>query len=226
MYNITLIGTRHGENGECNSNALYQIIENINPEIIFEEIPLSIFDKYYIDKSRSNLETDTINRYLGTHKAEHIPVDSDNVPPDSFFKDYEAVHKRIEGSTSINGFNYRTFVDRCRLHTAMYGFEYLNSAHCIYHHEEIDGAIEKGLQELNNDKLSQTYALWKDINENRENEMLRNIYTYSKDHRYNQALFLIGAAHRKSIMQKIQEYQNKEAVKLNWSFYNGTMPIG
>ena len=67
MYNITLISTRHDEVGKCNSNELYKIIESINPELIFEEIPPSYFDKYYIDRSCNNLETDTINKYLETH---------------------------------------------------------------------------------------------------------------------------------------------------------------
>ncbi len=37
MYNITLICTRHSEIGECNINALYKIIERIEPDLIFEE---------------------------------------------------------------------------------------------------------------------------------------------------------------------------------------------
>ena len=48
--------TRHDEVGKCNSNELYKIIESINPELIFEEIPPSYFDEYYMRKTRNNLE--------------------------------------------------------------------------------------------------------------------------------------------------------------------------
>lgn len=75
MYNITLICTEHGENGLCNLDELYSIIEKINPEIIFEEIPPTFSDAYYKYQNRNNLETSAINRYLESHQIEHVPVD-------------------------------------------------------------------------------------------------------------------------------------------------------
>jgi hypothetical protein len=219
MYNITLVSTRHEELGECNSSELYKIIETIDPEVIFEEIPPSFFDKYYVHKSHSNLETDTINKYLETHKIEHNPVDSDNMPSESLFQNHKYILGRIEGLADVNGFNYRTCTDTCSAQVQKHGFKYLNSIYCINCHDEIHDAIEKGLQNLNDDKLFETCELWKEINEKRENEMLENIYNYSKDHSYARAIFTVGSADRKSIMQKIQEYERKEELKLNWSFY-------
>jgi len=49
MYNITLIGTTHSESGQCNSDELYKILEDINPEVIFDELPSHFFDMYYSD---------------------------------------------------------------------------------------------------------------------------------------------------------------------------------
>ncbi len=40
-----------------------------------------------------------------------------------------------------------------------------------------------------------------------------------KTHEYITALMFIGAAHRKSIMQKIQRYDRTDKLKLNWTFY-------
>ncbi len=220
MYNITLVCTRHDELGKCNSNELYKIIESINPEVIFEEIPPSFFDRYYISKSRNNLETDTINKYLEIHKIEHIPVDSDELPSESFFKDHRYIYERVEGLADINGFNYRNLVDKNKLYAQMHGFPYLNSIYCTNFYDEINDSVEKGLQKINIEKYLQTFQLWKDINDGRENEMLQNIYRYSKEHSYNTAIFTIGAAHRKSIIKKIQDYQENEILKLNWTFYN------
>ena len=220
MYNITLISTRHDEVGHCNSNELYKIVESINPEIIFEEMPPSFFDKYYICKTRNNLETDTINRYLQSHEAKNIPVDSDNVPAESFFKDHQNILRRVEGLIDIDGFNFRNFTDRNRDYVMRYGFAYLNSNACMNITGEISDAIDKGLQKLNDDKLFKTHKLFKEVNEKRENEILQNIYNYSKTHSYDRAIFTIGAGHRRSLLKKIQDYQSTDVFKLNWRFFN------
>ncbi len=220
MYNITLINTKHKECGVCTSNELYKILEFIRPEVIFEEIPPSYFDKYYITRTKENLESNTVLRYSQNYNIQQIPVDSDDVPSESFFNnDLKYLYERIEGLTNINGFNYRNFSDRDNLYIKMYGFLYANSNDAIIIRDEIQNSVEMGLQVINNEKLFQTYQDWLKINENRENTMLQNIYNYSKENQYNQAVFLLGYAHRKSIMQKIKEYETKENLKLNWSFY-------
>ena len=100
----------------CNSDELYRIIEAISPEVIFEEILSSYFDKDYLHKSRSTLETDTINRYSETHVVKHIPIDLYNVPSETFFQNRENMLKRIEGLTDINGFNFRKRITVLALH--------------------------------------------------------------------------------------------------------------
>ena len=51
----------------------------------------------------------------------------------------------------------------------------------------------------------------------RENVMLQNIYNYSKENQYNKAVFLIGAEHQRSIVQKIKEHEKLSEIKLNWT---------
>jgi hypothetical protein len=46
--------------------------------------------------------------------------------------------------------------------------------------------------------------------------MLNNIYEYSKMHKYNNAVFIIGAEHKKSIMKKIDDYNKMDNIKINW----------
>ena len=111
MYNINTILTRHAGYGHCNSNALYNIIESIGPEIIFEAVPPSYLDRYYVSKTQRNLESETINKYIEKYRIQHIPVDSDDVPPDSFFNDLQDLYRRVEGLADINGYNYRTHTD-------------------------------------------------------------------------------------------------------------------
>lgn len=215
MYNITLICTEHEEKGICNLDELYKIIEKINPEIIFEEIPPSFFDAYYKDKNKNNLETNTINKYLESHQIEHIPVDYYNIPS-SFDADNGYMFKHI---AAIN-FEYRNLFERHSSNVKRYGFKYLNSIDCINFFNELYNTMEKALQKINADKLFQTYKLWNDVMEKREYEMINNIYSYSKEHRFNRGLFFIGAAHRESIINKIQKHAGTEYVKLNWDYSN------
>ena len=220
MYNINTIFTRHEEYGHCTSNALYNIIESIGPEIIFEEVPPSYFDRYYVSKTQRNLESETMNKYIEKYRIQHIPVDSDDVPPDSFFNDLQDLHRRVEGLADINGYNYRTHTDSLSENIRIHGFRYLNSIYCSNAQKEISDALEKGVQKINDEKLSRTLKQWKKINDNRENEIIKNIYNYSKENPYTKAVFLIGSGHINSIMPKINDYRTKKIIIINWISYN------
>jgi hypothetical protein len=49
MYNITLLSSFHKNLGKCNPDELYKIIEEIQPEIIFEELSFDTFSFVYSD---------------------------------------------------------------------------------------------------------------------------------------------------------------------------------
>ena len=85
MCDIYLISTRHKELRKCNSNELNNIFELIKPDIIFEELPPSSFDEFYISKKRSKIETKAIYNYTEKYKINHILVDSDDFPSKDFF---------------------------------------------------------------------------------------------------------------------------------------------
>ncbi len=99
------------------------------------------------------------------------------------------------------------------------GFEYLNSDRCTSILELKNFWVERVLNEISNIELSNRYKKWVDNQENRENEMIKNIYNYKYLSNYSNGLFWIGAEHRKSIIKKIMEYETKENLKLNWTFY-------
>jgi hypothetical protein len=223
MYNIILIGTNHKSKGICNISELYKIIKGVNPEVIFEEIAPSYFDNYYKNKTNNNLETDTILKYLENHQIEHIPIDYDNVPPISFFRDDQHMHERIERFS----YTYRNLVDTNSFYIGKYGFRYLNSADSLNLNKALDNEIEETLKMFDDKKLFKIRKSWNDLNEIRENEMIKNIYNYSIGHKYNVGLFLFGAAHRGSIINIIQKYIETENIKLNWNYddYNSIFSI-
>jgi len=71
---------------------------------------------------------------------------------------------------------------------------------------------------LDNTYFTNLYKLWQEITNNREMEMVKNIYNYSKTHQYNNAVFICGAEHKKSLIQKINDFESKAETKLNWNF--------
>lgn len=218
MYNVTLISTEHKESGKCNSDELYRIIEYISPEVIFEEeTDDNTFKQYYSEEtSFIPLEIQCIKKYMQNHNIKHIPVDI-GVNQYLTFKEWDYMFDTFKKYAV-----YKQIVkEHCTLRDKE-GFAYLNSEKCLELFDKMK-VTEKQLIEfsgINKNELLRIYKLFHKEHDNRENAMLLNIYNYSKENQYNQAVFLLGYAHRKSIMQKIQEYETKEELKLKWSFYN------
>jgi hypothetical protein len=217
MYNITLVCTAHTEIGNCNSEELYKIIESINPDVVFEELSINLFNRFYnenqlIDES---LEVKCLKRYLQNHNIKHIPVDIDitsnltNSDIDYMiktFKKYDAF-KKLESEQNFL--------------TEHYGFAYLNSNKCSELFDRIKNA-ERSLMEFgfNKNLLSHFYKLFHEEHDNRENEILHKIYVYSNENLYNRAVLLIGSAHRNSMIKKIKDYKRNGKLRLNWTIYN------
>lgn len=232
MYNITLIGTIHSENGQCNSDALYKIIESINPEVIFDELPNHLFDNYYGDSFERYyinsillnrrpielpLEVKCIKKYRQNYNIEIVPVDIDVRQKIAEYQDeinfiFCAIFKHED---------YKKLDNVKDAFIAQEGFHYLNSDKFLDYLEKKE-VIEKNIieSEFHKNKAFDVCKLFQaELCDNRENAMLQNIYNYSKENQYNQAVFLIGAQHKKSIMQKIADYEKLSEIKLNWTMY-------
>jgi len=218
MYNITLISTEHKESGKCNPDELHKIIESINPEVIFEEETNDEkYHKYYNEEhSCKSLEVQCIIKYLKKYNIQHIPVD---IEPNQYlsYREWDYMFD------TFNKYDvYKQIVqEHCALRNKE-GFTYLNSKKCSELFDKMK-ITEKQLIEFSGifckDELLRIYKLFHKEHDNRENAMLRNIYNYSKEKQYNQAVFLLGYAHRKSIIQKIIEYEKMSEIKLNWTIY-------
>ncbi|HEY6142212.1 MAG TPA: hypothetical protein VIV55_02120 [Flavobacterium sp.] len=216
MYNITLISTAHSEYGKCNSYELYKIIESINPQVIFEELPSNLLDCAYNENPHPNepLEVKCIKKYLQNYNIKHIPVDMDL----NLFLPTSEIDNMFNSFRKYDVYN-KLEIDQYIL-TEKYGFSYLNSKKCseLFKEKKI---IEKNLISFmfNKYQLIHNYKLFHEEQEKRENAMLKNIYNYSKENEYIQAVFLIGSAHRNSVIHKITENEKNEKLQLNWTFY-------
>ena len=210
MHNITLISTVHKEYGNCNSNELLKIIENICPDVIFLEAFEANYSEYdqmlfsqfgvYIER----LELKAIQKYSQNHTFEYVPV-LDIGLSDEFETKIKIVSENQEYQKLLDNYNLLEMDD---------GFHFLNSKKNI--------ALQEEMRELEN-RIIDDKIMHQKANESidaYEHSMLRNIYAFSKEKSFNTAIFMCGAAHRKSIIEKIEEYEKKEPIKLNWTFYN------
>jgi hypothetical protein len=217
-YNINLIGTVHREHGNCNSNELCNILETINPEIIFEEIDYFLWIENYKNQSDCILEINTIKQYLEKHQVKQIPVDTYK-PLKSYYNDSKYMHDIIFSNNRIIECRIlRNLLDNQFLLESQHGFSYLNSKQNDELFVEISTLERSILEIIHNESLFSIYRMERDVIEKREFEIINNIYNYSKEHKYNQALLFIGAGHRKSIIDKVQDYERKNEIKLNWNF--------
>ena len=216
MHNIHLICTFHSEIGNCNADELYNIIEQIKPDVVFEELTPNLYDLIYekniVDES-APLEIKCIRNYKQRHNIKNIPVDvevsstlSNNVNRMfALFGKYD-IYKEIE-------IEQKKKIEQEE-------FDFLNSGEYSELFEKQRTIESKIVEEKNNRQLNKIYKSFYDDIDFREIVMLNTIYTYSKENNYNQAVFLIGAGHRRSVMSKIKEYQLNEKIKLNWTFYS------
>ncbi|WP_298138312.1 hypothetical protein [Flavobacterium sp.] len=232
MHNITLISTIHSENGQCNSDELYKILKDVHPEVIFDELPKHISEMFYNDSFEKNyannillnrrnptipLEVECIKKYKQNYNVKIIPVDIDlrnilSENQDDIFFMYLTFLK-YEDYKNLDNEKNELISDK--------GFNFLNSSIFLDFLEKKE-IIEKNIIEsdIHKNRLLNIYELFhKEQYDIRENTMLQNIYNYSKENKYNQAVFLIGAEHKKSIMSKIIKFEKLSEIKLNWTMY-------
>jgi hypothetical protein len=198
----------HREIGKCNSNELFKIIEKINPEVIFDEIPSSRFNAHFIEQSIITLETNAIKLYMNNHNVNIIPVDN---------YDFSEIQKGDIDYNKISN-NNADYYNLCKeqyLLTIQHGFEYINSHQNFQLIEKLQTIEREVLGKINDEELLKLFETWYEITDKRENEIIRNIYNYCEEHTFDKGLLLIGAEHRNSIINKTQKYNNE---KINWDF--------
>lgn len=216
MPTITLICTTHKAAGNCNVDALYYIIKQILPEVIFEELSYENYDRIYHQGSLSTLESNAVKLYMHSNEVEHIPIDTYSLPK-TYYDDLDRLLDKVFQSNNIvESHTVRNLADAHKNGMTNYGFSYLNSDGNDHFFEKFNFLKGKILDALNDEDLFRIYELEKEMIEKREYEMIKNIYNYSKDNSYNKGLFFIGAGHRKSIIAMIRKFEQQEMIELNW----------
>ena len=97
------------------------------------------------------------------------------------------------------------------------GFTYINSDRYGQDQKELDSEEEKIILSIGNTALTKIHKQWLCLNSEREDRILAEIRKYSLDATFKKAVFLIGAAHRNSIITKAKKFDEES---INWNFYN------
>ncbi len=220
MSRITVLCTIHEETGNCNSSELYKIIRSLKPQVIFEELSVKNFIKFYQQNYRS-LETDAVMRYTKTHQVKQVPVDSFELP-NAYFEKLELMYKwMIADRSTKESAAWRRLMSLIANLERRLGFNLLNSNLNDELLDTVDWLEGKMLRKTNNETLCNIRLSKLLTTRKREDEMIRNIYNFSKRHPFHHALLLVGSGHRRSIIKKICYAAQRNQTKLEWEMYAG-----
>lgn len=213
MKTISLICTIHEECGRASASALYEIIAHLRPEVIFFEAPADAFHEHIITDTRDNMEATSIRRYRENNDVEVVPVDLPT-PEARFFGKLKELTQRVEGKSR----DYRRLMLWNTNYIRDYGFPYLNSEHSAKMWSEIYADIRTTVKIINEQEVTEYLELWERTNDLRDKEMMRNISKYCGEHSFERAVFMVGAAHRESIIAKSRDTFCVPGSEVQWNF--------
>ena len=213
MSCVSLVCTVHGEKGLANISELRAILERIRPEVIFLELPPESFYEYFLVGSRSDLESISVKQYCEGRQGKLVLVD--RPPPDeAFFRDHQYLSKTIEDRSS----EYCRLIDLNSSQVPKHGFAYLNSELCSKLWSDVDKEMLVTIGKIGEPKLVEIYESWIRTNNLREKEWIENIQQYCRENTFEKGVFLAGAAHRQSIIDKASEHSAADATRIQWDF--------
>jgi hypothetical protein len=210
----------HEERGLANVSELCAILGRIRPEVIFLEIPPDAFDQFINTCTKSNLESTAVRLYREGKSVDLVPVDLP-APDDRFFSDY----KYLQETIANNSHDSRRLLTWHKNYVCDYGFAYLNSEYCSNMWSEIYSDELSTIQKLGDQNLMRISDLWRETNDLREDGMMRNILLSCRTMSFERGAFLIGAAHRQSIIEKSQQYAGVFQDSVHWDFSCATSQI-
>lgn len=208
MHNITFISTIHKELGKCNADELHQIIKKISPEVVFLEALHDTYSEYQAHNFKnfgvfhSKLEIAALQKYNSNKSFEYVPVLNSGLS-ESFEKKYNLTCLDSDNELEILMNKYNLLINE-------FGFKLLNSNDSIELEQELRNR-ESIL--INDSEVDQ--AAKKDIDAY-EDSMMRNIYSYCMNYQFNTGIFMVGVAHRKSIIEKMKTFKTTDDVNINW----------
>lgn len=212
MTEIFLVFTTHKERGYANASSLLEFLTCYQPDVIFLELPRYAFDWYYgLFYTRSSLESIAVRQYR--EKYTHVKLEPvDLAVPENFERGKEELFEGIGAASS----DFGRLIDENTRDEREQGFLYLNSERCSQRWAEIYAVGAATLQAIDNPELTERFQSWIDTHERRDQAMIENIRWYCRDHCFEKGVFLMGAAHRQSIIDKAKAQVENNPTDITW----------
>lgn len=213
MNKITVIGTVHNEGGACTSDELFKIIQEISPNTIFCEASPEIFLAMLKATETFNTpEIKVLRTITEKHSIEVVPID---LYGDPFDGRLEEMHELFRNKYEEYFYASEIQADEAdRL-----GFPYLNSEDSDQINKDKDSMEKIFVARANHSELSKTHKDWLEWNDKRENHWINVIHDHFERNKISTAVFLVGAAHRIRLMEKIKKFQDNSLQIPIWDFY-------
>jgi hypothetical protein len=213
MNHVSLICTVHGEIERANVAGLHAILARVQPDVIFLEVPEASFSEYYVACSEHNLESRAVNQYRSGRPVRLVPVDLPT-PEREFFEDHEHLHNRVLEES----FQYRQLLMTNHARIQKYGFAYLNSDFCDKHWLDTYGEMLAVVRRLGDPRLLSIYDCVVRKLEARDAEMISRILNFCKSSVFEKGAFLVGAEHRRRIVELAKEQLSASPASIQWDW--------
>ncbi len=215
MKDITIVFTKHKEAGAFRSSVLIGILDSLEPDIIFLEASHDDYQSQFITKSYESLESKALTSFKEKHNIDLIPTgESYNTEfLTKTMNEYQQFSRAIDiHSTEFFRAKYTEMESKENIE----GFAYVNSEQFGENQKELNLEEKTIIERIENPELMKLYEQWNALQREREERMLGEINRYSLGAPFKKATFLIGAAHRNSIVNQVQKL-GEESIK--WSYY-------
>ena len=215
MKKITLIGTMHKEIGKCNGNELYDILQKIKPDVIFEETSKYKNMMTYtwgIDPNSPELRS--IQKYIQNHNAECIPVDNLEKPKN--FDELEKTFAIAIMDKNINNEALHELFDFSNEYMCKNGIVGMNTEYFDNLNQKKYKLCEEYIKNYKIEILDKYNEYKNYIISQREENMIEVITNFTNVNERFNAVFVIGADHRVTIIDKLKNIENIE-----YNFYFG-----
>lgn len=214
MKNIWLVFTIHKELGFSNAPSLLKFLNEYQPDVIFLELPHHAFNGFYgLCNPRSNLESMAVRQYREKHPTVKLePVDI--AVAEDFERDKEELFERLAAESA----ELSHLLDEMTRDERERGLPYLNSEGCSQRWAKIYAVMETTVDILKDPALTECFESWTSTHEHRDQAMISNIRQYCRKHAFERGVFLVGAAHRRAIIEKSKSPDGDDPDDIKWSW--------
>lgn len=210
MGRISVIATVHKDNGAADAVALADILKRKSPDVVFLEIPPAEMEHFF---SKRSLESRAIELLSKHQPIDLFPVDI-QVMDEAEMRIFHRLFDFLEDFGGEVSRSIDTHILSC---TRSHGFSFLNSTGYIEAQDELEFRDSYIVQAKGDEIIQSLHAKWKSVHSGRERAMIENIAYYCKSRHFDHAVFLVGAAHVRSL-RCIIESSKDTFVDTEWVF--------